>query len=64
VKAHPRDDADDFAHHPALVVIADINAEVFPERIFAGKILIGHCLIDDDYTLRIFRVAIVKCAAA
>jgi hypothetical protein len=64
VKAHPRDDPDDFTHHPALVVIADINPDAFPERIFAGKILFGHCLIDDDYALRIFRVAIVKRAAA
>ena len=38
--------------------------EAFPERIFAGKILFGHCLIDDDYALRIFRVAVVKHAAA
>ena len=52
------------AESGARVVIADINPEAFPDRIFAGKILFGHCLINDDYALRIFRVAVVKRAAA
>ena len=64
VKTHPRDDADNFAHHPTFVVVADINADAFTDRIFAGKILFGHRLIDDDDARRIFCVALVKRAAA
>ena len=60
MKSHPRDDADNFAHHPAFFIIAEINTEAFADRIFAGKILFGHRLIDNDDSRRIFRVAVIK----
>src|SRR5262249_45451255 len=60
MKSHPRDHADDFAHHPTFVVVADIDAEAFTNWIFAGEILFGHRLIDNDDARRIFGVALVK----
>ena len=64
MKTHPRDDTDDFAHHPALFIVAHIDSEAFANRIFPGEILFGHRLIDNDHARRIFCVALVKRAAA
>src|SRR3954453_15519471 len=60
MKSHAPNHANDFAHHPTFFVVADINAETFTNWIFAGKILFGHRLIDNDGARRIFRVALVK----
>src|SRR6478672_3345263 len=60
MKSHPRDHANDFTHYPTFFVVADINAETFTNWIFAGKILFGHRLIDNDDARRIFGVTLVK----
>ncbi len=60
MKAHFADNADDFAHDPALFVVTGINAEAFADWVFARKILLGHCLIDNDDARRVFRIAFVK----
>src|ERR1051326_3348316 len=62
MESHPRDDANDFAHHPPFFVVAGINTEAFADGIFAGKILFSHGLIDNDDSRRVFRIAFVKCA--
>ena len=62
MKPHACDHADDFAHHPAFFVVAGINSESFADRIFTGKILFSHCLIDNDDARRVFGVALGKCA--
>src|SRR6516164_5394830 len=64
MKSHPRDHANDFAHYPTLFVVADVNAETFTNWIFAGKILLGHRLIDNDDPRRILGVPLVKRATA
>src|SRR5438874_10400796 len=64
MKTRFRDDADDLAHDPALIVVAGVNSEALADWIFAREILFGHRLIDDDDPRRIFRIALVECAAA
>jgi len=48
VKAHARHNADDFTEDIAFFIIADVNPEAFPNRIFAPEILFGQGLIDHD----------------
>src|SRR5258708_10800313 len=62
MKAHSRDHADDFRYDVTFFVIAGINCEPLADWIFAGEKLIGHRLIDDDDTRRIFCVALVESA--
>ena len=64
MKTHAGDHADNFAHHIPFLVVADISADPFADRIFAGKILFGHRLIDNHDPRRVLRVPLVKSAAA
>src|SRR6266446_9771411 len=64
MKTHFRDDADDLAHDPALIVVAGVNSEALADWIFAPEILFGHRLVDDDDPRRISCVALVERTAA
>jgi len=64
MKAHRRDDADNFARDIAFLVVAGIDHQPFADRVLARKIFVHHRLIDNDDPRRIFRVALVQCSTA
>src|ERR1700720_2692818 len=64
MKTHLRDHPDDLTHDRALIVVAGINSETFADWIFAGEILFGHRLIDDDDSRCVLGVALVECTTA